>query len=1334
MKNIEEKIQQLCEDLSGDNSNQLKITQGFEISDKPKKQLMKAENGAIGREFVKDIVNSPDKIFDLTIVADDQASFKFGKCDFFVDLNVGTFEVHPTNGFAFSFSIDVLGHEAFDALVNTLDRSGHIDETTTTSSVGGQYSSKYFLDPNNGKGRKPLWPGGAIIEPNRNQHEYGINSFKVKKGVVEESELGELTDQIIIDAVNAENITKLAHFYSKGLMSNEIIAKAIELKGQVFANRIKIKAKESLNENDNIYLKDNNVMSRIVTKEQLLKEWDESSSSVDKHDLINSIVGGEDSSGVEEISIDEDNLEEGRPFKINQKEYTTYVVQFINEVGKIAEGFEYPEDAKERAKEMLREQGIKKDPSIKILTRIGLKKYGLDANDNSNWADPQWLHLDNPEMHETSTAGGVGGQFSKPLDEDDLDEGLFDFFKKKKDEPQKRDFSAYEVKPQRDDEKVLKIFEKIKASPEKISFRSNSNYWNGYEVVTSYGKSGGRMPAVGGWAGFSLKKNGESINFLTNSKIINEIERFFQTIKSEEKEKNKIEFNNSIKRDLELDETDNQYAEIPLDEEFASIPELDLDEDEVIDNKEVISSEEGEEDLTEMYSKYMNEELDDVQCFEMFSKMAQKGEYPNEEVQHMAEALFEDGFLNEDGTMNETAIFGEEGEQEINELNVDGEFQRSVWNDLIKVLDNPEVSDEDKAHAKMLLGQYNTASGRRMRDEIVNFINGLGGEQIEEENVNEIFGLSRKEKDAKATQEQYKLILNEINNWGGTMWVQYDNNWGRQYSIEELLKARLGRAASEMVKTAQLLPELFRPAKYGAYEIASTSPDGTKTWGIMPNNLSSGQGWTKDGLYSNEAVKEFLIGEVGKKLGIKLPVKEKEVEEGTIYAGATSVPSIQKDPTFLKLNAKTKMDLQNNLKTGNAVSLGENSSNDGFYNFDEWLKDEGIIGYSERIHNILSGQDEEFTPDQLEEYLDDPDGNGFGIFGYTNKIVNAWNELVNGQELDENLSPEEIEANYLSQHGGKASPEAETEESDDDMFDRLLSQPESESEWGDLGEEEDLSSYVLEEDLSEYVLEEDFSMPGHVKSGLNKIHKANEKNEKDSEKEAGFNIKHTNPQGVQFVEKLPSDTTNEDDLKKADSEPNTKKIASTISKGMEDLDYQNELTPEEKEKHKNGLKPIIKSDQVKDQFGHVTKAMPHANVSDSSDKIGDDLIANAKKKADIRKDMPMYNKEVQPTGKQKKELTESDSIEKMKKFIEYTPDPIVEAVDIVSPLVVNLEEGNDDDIIKEGEGYAITRAEQKAINEEIARMNKLMGYNPKDILSTKVNKTSKDLFEIKKNK
>jgi hypothetical protein len=78
---------------------------------------------------------------------------------------------------------------------------------------------------------------------------------------------------------------------------------------------------------------------------------------------------------------------------------------------------------------------------------------------------------------------------------------------------------------------------------------------------------------------------------------------------------------------------------------------------------------------------------------------------------------------------------------------------------------------------------------------------------------------------------------------------------------------------------------------------------------------------------------------------------------------------------------------------------------------DDYLSDPdgsgfGIFGYTDRIHEIMMGRDDEFKPSQLNDYLSDPDGNGFGIFGYTDAIKEIYEDDDDDNEFtdDENYA------------------------------------------------------------------------------------------------------------------------------------------------------------------------------------------------------------------------------------------------------------------------------------------------------------------------------------------
>lgn len=74
-----------------------------------------------------------------------------------------------------------------------------------------------------------------------------------------------------------------------------------------------------------------------------------------------------------------------REARFNQKDYTHYVVVSKGGVPFIESGWSYPEDARENIKGNLPD-GVK----AKVVTKIGLKRGGVDPDDNKNWLRGQW--------------------------------------------------------------------------------------------------------------------------------------------------------------------------------------------------------------------------------------------------------------------------------------------------------------------------------------------------------------------------------------------------------------------------------------------------------------------------------------------------------------------------------------------------------------------------------------------------------------------------------------------------------------------------------------------------------------------------------------------------------------------------------------------------------------------------------------------------------------------------------------------------------------------------------------------------------------------------------
>ena len=60
----------------------------------------------------------------------------------------------------------------------------------------------------------------------------------------------------------------------------------------------------------------------------------------------------------------------------------------------INEGFEYPNDAKERIREQ-KEEGHADGLTFKPLSGRFLKSKGIDPNDDKNWGNPSYMRLKN---------------------------------------------------------------------------------------------------------------------------------------------------------------------------------------------------------------------------------------------------------------------------------------------------------------------------------------------------------------------------------------------------------------------------------------------------------------------------------------------------------------------------------------------------------------------------------------------------------------------------------------------------------------------------------------------------------------------------------------------------------------------------------------------------------------------------------------------------------------------------------------------------------------------------------------------------------------------------
>ena len=74
----------------------------------------------------------------------------------------------------------------------------------------------------------------------------------------------------------------------------------------------------------------------------------------------------------------------GRPSKIDQRDYTHYVVDVRSD--RINTGWSYPEDAKEAKKDLERDFSSLRG-ALKVLTRKGLIRKGIDPKSNASWRE-----------------------------------------------------------------------------------------------------------------------------------------------------------------------------------------------------------------------------------------------------------------------------------------------------------------------------------------------------------------------------------------------------------------------------------------------------------------------------------------------------------------------------------------------------------------------------------------------------------------------------------------------------------------------------------------------------------------------------------------------------------------------------------------------------------------------------------------------------------------------------------------------------------------------------------------------------------------------------------
>lgn len=144
------------------------------------------------------------------------------------------------------------------------------------------------------------------------------------------------------------------------------------------------------------------------------------------------------------------------------------------------------------------------------------------------------------------------------------------------------------------------------------------------------------------------------------------------------------------------------------------------------------------------------------------------------------------------------------------------------------------------------------------------------------------------------------------------------------------------------------------------------------------------------------------------------------------------------------------------------------------------------------------------------------------------------------------------------------------------------------------------------------------------------------------------------------------------------------------SKGMEDIDYD-AISNEDKERHKELIDQDIESDSVEDQNGFKVDKMENPNAIESD--VAEDMIKTAEENSKKDLEDPHYVKDPQP-------------VKVVKESVE-----------------------DDNEIVREGDGYQITRAEDKIIKEEVEMINKFLNFNPKQSTNSR-NKNKVDVLQI----
>lgn len=121
------------------------------------------------------------------------------------------------------------------------------------------------------------------------------------------------------------------------------------------------------------------------------------------------------------------------------------------------------------------------------------------------------------------------------------------------------------------------------------------------------------------------------------------------------------------------------------------------------------------------------------------------------------------------------------------------------------------------------------------------------------------------------------------------------------------------------------------------------------------------------------------------------------------------------DSDYFKSEEEFKSECEKMAKLLKMVNEGKEKTDDEKYEeLAQFLEDEGIIGYTGRIHNIMTGQHDKFKPKDLDKFLEDPDGDGFGIFGYTRAIRSIYEDKKKfGKKPEDKDVPKEFDEDWV---------------------------------------------------------------------------------------------------------------------------------------------------------------------------------------------------------------------------------------------------------------------------------------------------------------------------------